>query len=78
MKSQPKAFAIGLDSKGYEASLIGGNVYRAIPDTPAAKDNLMRVIEESGEDYLYGTDQFIFVDFPPAVRKKIVALADSV
>jgi hypothetical protein len=77
MKPQPKAFAVCLDNDGYEASLIRGKVYRVLRDARAAKDNLVRVIDESGEDYLYGIDQFVFVDFPPAVRKKLLALADA-
>ena len=34
----------------------------------------MRIVDESGEDYLYHKDHFAFVDFPPAVKKKILAL----
>ena len=59
---------------GNEASLILGKVYRVVPDTRAAKDDLVRVIDESGEDYLFDKDQFVLVDFPPAVRKKILAI----
>ena len=77
MKAQPKPFAVCLNNDGYEASLIRGKVYRVLRDARAARDSLVRVIDESGEDYLYGLDQFVFVDFPPAVRKKILALADA-
>ena len=77
MKPQPKAFAVCLNNEGYEASLIRGKVYRVLRDVRAAKDSLIRIIDESGEDYLYSVDQFVFVDFPPAVSKKILALADA-
>ena len=74
MKAQPKAFALCIDNSDYEASLIPGKVYRILPDPRGAKDDLVRIIDESGEDYLYHKDYFVFVDFPLAVRKKILAL----
>ena len=40
----------------------------------AANDDLVRIIDESGEDYLFDRTQFAFVDFPQAVRKKLLAL----
>jgi hypothetical protein len=74
MRAQAKPFALCLDNTGYEASLIQGKVYRLLPDPTAAKDDLVRLIDESGEDYLYHKSHFVFVDFPPAVKKKILAL----
>ncbi len=49
-------------------------VYRIMPDARAAKDDLVRIIDESGEDYMFDKTQFAFVDFPQAVRKKLLAL----
>jgi hypothetical protein len=43
----------------------------------AAKDDLVRVIDESGEDYLFDKSQFVPVDFPAAVKKKILAIQSS-
>ena len=74
MKRQAKEFALCLDNAGNEASLILGKVYRIVPDPRAAKDDLVRIIDESGEDYLFGRSQFAFVEFPQAVRRKILAL----
>jgi hypothetical protein len=42
--------------------------------TVAAKDDLVRIVDESGEDYLYHQDHFLFVDFPSSVTKKTLAL----
>lgn len=42
-----------------------------MPDARAAKDDLVRIVDESGHDYLFDRAQFAFVDFPQAVRKKI-------
>ena len=47
---------------------------RIVPDVRAAKDNLVRIIDESGEDYLFDKTPVAFVDFPQAVRKKLLAL----
>ena len=74
MKRVAKQFALCLRNDGNEASLILGKVYRIVPDARAAKDDLVRIIDESGEDYLFGKRQFAFVDFPQAVRRKILAL----
>lgn len=74
MKGPTKPFALCIDNTDYEASLIPGKVYRVLPDPRAAKDDLVRIMDESSEDYLYHKSHFVFVDFPPAVRKKILAL----
>ena len=74
MKRPAKQFALCLENDGNEASLILGKVYRILPDPRAARDALVRIVVESGEYYLFDKRQFAFVDFPPAVRKKILAL----
>ena len=74
MKRPTKQFALCLENAGNEASLILGKIYRILPDARAAKDNLVRIVDESGDDYLFEKRQFAFVDFPLAVRKKILAL----
>jgi hypothetical protein len=74
MKRVAKTFALCLDNVGNEASLILGKVYRVVPDPRAAKDDMVRIIDESGEDYLFAKSQFAFVDFPESVRRKILAL----
>jgi hypothetical protein len=74
MKHPPKPFALCVDNEEYQASLILGKVYRVLPNARAAKDDLVCIIDESGEDYLYHKSHFVFVDFPKAVAKKILAL----
>ena len=77
MKPRTKPFALCVDNTDYKASLIPGKVYRVLTDPRAAKDDLVRIVDESGEDYLYHKSLFVFVDFPPAVKKKIIALEDA-
>ena len=74
MKRPVKQFALCLKNAGNEASLILGKVYRILPDARAAKDDLVRIVDESGDDYLFDKAQFAFVNFPQALRKKILAL----
>jgi hypothetical protein len=74
MKRLTKHFALCLKNTGNEASLILGKVYRVLPDAHAAKDDLVRIVDESGEDYLFHKTQFAFVSFPQAVRRKILAI----
>ena len=64
MKRVARRFALCLDNAGNEASLILGKVYRIVPDARAAKDDLLRVIDESGEDYLFAKDQFASAERP--------------
>jgi len=77
MKPPAKPFALCINNTDYEASLILGKVYRILPDPKAAKDELLRIVDESGEDYLYHRDHFVLVDFPKAVKKKILAVAGA-
>jgi len=74
MRQPTKPFALCLDNTDYKASLVRGKIYRLLPDPRAAKDDLVRIIDESGEDYLYHKSHFVFVDFPRTVKKKILAL----
>ncbi len=71
----PKHLVICVRNKGYVASLEKRKVYVAIPDSAAAKHGHIRVIDESGEDYLYPESFFIPVTLPQAVRKAILAAA---
>ena len=77
MKRLTKHFALCLENAGNEASLILGKLYRVVPDARAAKDGLVRIIDESGDDYLFAKGQFAFVELPQAVRKKILALQQA-
>ena len=77
MKPPTKPFALCIDNTDYGASLVVGKVYRILPDPRAAKDDLVRIVDESGEDYLYHKSHFVFVDFPPSVKKKIFALESA-
>ena len=48
-------------------------VYRVLPDAKAAAEGYLRVIDESGEDYLYPEEYFVFVDVPRAAERVLAA-----
>lgn len=67
-------FVVCVKNEGYPASLELRKIYRVIPDARAAKHRLIRVIDESGEDYLYQAAYFVPIELPQAVEK-VFALA---
>jgi len=77
MRQPTKQFALCVDNADYKASLILGKVYRIIPDPEAVRDDLVRIVDESGEDYLYHKTHFVFVDFPRAIAQKLRSLEAS-
>ena len=77
MKQPAKPFALCVANSDYKASLILGKVYRIIPDLKGANDDRVRVVDESGEDYLSHKSHFVFVDFPKGVRRRIQSLQSA-
>jgi hypothetical protein len=62
-------FLLCVSNESYPASLEVRKVYQALPDPVAASRGLVRVIDESGEDYLYPLDRFVAVELPQAVAR---------
>ena len=73
MRSTSKQFVICVKNKGYEGSLESRKVYQVLPDPDAAKHRQLRVIDESGEDYLYPERFFAAIELPQSVRKAVLA-----
>ena len=71
--SAERRFAICVENEGYPASLELWKVYRVLPDEKAAKHQLVRVVDESGEDYLYPQSWFVSIKLPQAAEKAILA-----
>ncbi len=61
-------YAVCLCNEDYEASLERGKIYRVVPDAGAAKHGLKRVVDESGEDYLYPEGWFYPIKVPRPVQ----------
>ena len=64
-------FAICVDNSEYSASLELHKLYRVIPDQDAKKDGDLRIIDESGEDYLYPADYFLLIDIPRGTAQSL-------
>lgn len=75
MKS--KHFAVCLNNRGYKASLEVGKLYRFIPDKEAETEGLIRVIDESGEDYAFAADRFHPVKLPRTVERVLSAASHT-
>lgn len=62
-----------LRNEGYEVSLEQRKVYVTIADASARRHGQVRVIDESGEDYLYPLELFATIELPLAVRRALKA-----
>jgi hypothetical protein len=67
-----RQFAVCVDNNGYEASLERNKIYVVVPDKDAERDGDLRVIDESGEDYLFSADRFVAIDVPAAVKASLL------
>jgi hypothetical protein len=71
-KSAPaRRFVVCVRNQGYEASLERNKIYAVLPDGEAERDGDLRVIDESGEDYLFSADRFVPIEVPAAVRASL-------
>jgi hypothetical protein len=66
---------ICVENKGYSVSLEKRKIYVSLADHQAAKHGHMRVIDESGEDYLYPKQFFLPVTLPQSIRKAVLKAA---
>lgn len=70
-KNATLQFAVCVDNSGYPASLELYKIYRVLPDDDTAVQGDLRVVDESGEDYLYSADRFDLIDLPQALIKRM-------
>ena len=71
--AKPKTFVLCIQNTGYEAALEPRKLYGVLPDRVASAHNQLRVIDESGEDYLYPSAWFVPVKLAASVRKRVLA-----
>jgi hypothetical protein len=74
--TQPR-FAICISNAGYPDDLKVRTVYHILPDESAARSNYMRIVDETGEDYLYPAAYFVFIDVPPEAAEALMVAASS-
>lgn len=68
-------FAVCVRNDGYEASLERNKIYAILPDEEAEQDGDLRVVDESGEDYLFSADRFVAIEVPAAVKASLLKAA---
>ena len=66
--TQPR-FAVCIDNAAYPDDLMVRTIYQVLPDESAARSNYVRVIDETGEDYLYPAELFVLIEVPLEVQK---------
>jgi hypothetical protein len=74
-RQQSKQLVVCINNEGYAASLEKRRIYVALHDTAAQKHGLIRVVDESGESYLYPKILFHSIALPQAVRRAVLAAA---
>jgi hypothetical protein len=72
-KSQAKQLVVCVDNEGYAASLEKRKIYIALRDLGAEKHGMLRIVDESGEDYLYPKAFFRPIALPLAVKRAVLA-----
>lgn len=72
-KTRTKQLVVCVDNDGYAVSLEKRKIYLSLRDVVAEKQGMLRIVDESGEDYLYPKTFFREVDLPMAVRRAVMA-----
>ena len=62
-------FVVCVDNSDYEASLELHKIYTVVSDPDALEDGDLRVVDESGEDYLYAAGRFMAIEIPEALER---------
>jgi hypothetical protein len=75
LRKSANHFAVCINNSDYPASLELHKIYRVLPDVDAATEGDLRVIDESGEDYLYPAEYFVLIQLPQAVEKSLLRAA---
>ena len=70
-RSAPR-FVVCIENAEYPAALELHKIYRVVADTDAARDGDVRIVDESGEDYLYPAEWFVAVALPRRVRGSLL------
>ena len=72
-KTRTKQLVVCVENDGFPASLEKRKIYVAMRDAAAEKHNMLRIVDESGEDYLYPKSFFREIALPQAVKRAVLA-----
>ena len=74
-KLPSKQLVVCIENEGYPVSLEKRKIYVALRDTPSEKRGLLRIVDESGDDYLYPKTFFRMIALPQSVKKAVLSAA---
>ena len=77
MTDKHRRFAVCIRNEEHEESLELKKIYELLDDPRAEQHNMVRVIDEEGEDYLYPRDWFLPIELPERIEQALVELAHS-
>jgi hypothetical protein len=72
-KTQARQLVVCINNHGYAVSLEKRKIYVVLRDAAAEKHAMLRIIDESGEDYLYPKSFFRTIALPQAVKRAVLA-----
>ena len=75
MAGKSKELVICVKNDGYAVSLERRKLYIALADAQAARHGQLRIVDESGEDYLYPQEFFVAVELPESLRRRVLQAA---
>lgn len=75
MAKNAKGLVICVKNDGYDVSLERRKLYVSIADPVAEKHEQLRIVDESGEDYLYPREYFVAVELPQSIRRAVLLAA---
>lgn len=70
-----KKFAVCVHNEGHEASLELRKIYEVLDDAEAAKHQMLRVVDEESEDYLYPEDWFVAIELPQTLEQTLLEIS---
>jgi hypothetical protein len=75
MSKHSPRFAVCINNFDYPASLERHKIYQVIPDSSIEGDGELRIIDESGEDYIYPASYFVMIEVPQLLEKSLLQVA---
>ncbi|MBI3923813.1 MAG: hypothetical protein HY318_20495 [Armatimonadetes bacterium] len=74
-REEESRFVVCVCNEGYPASLEVRKIYQVVPDTDATGHRYLRVVDESGEDYVYPAHFFVPISLPQSLEKAFALAA---
>jgi hypothetical protein len=77
MSDSEPGFVVCIKNDGYKASLEPRKIYQVLPDAAASKHRMLRIVDESGEDYLFPADLFAPINLPQVLVQAFASVSPA-